>query len=314
MPRLEEILDRFDNIKTQNGGYSARCPCHEDRVNSLSLGESDDGKILIKCHAGCSFNAIVEKMGFSTHDLFPSTDKPQPVAYYDYTDEESKLLYQVVRMSNKDFPQRKPAPGGWEWKLGDTRRVLYRLPKVREQIASGGWVLVAEGEKDVHTLEDMGFIATTNPGGASGWRKSYSESLKGGNIAIIPDNDEPGVAHSRKVKAQLEGIANRVRVVRLPELGNKQDVTDWVRKGGTADELRELIGGGSPPPEGVEPLSTALKRIKHHTHEPLEEGISYPWDKITRWTRGLRPSWLTYLRSEERRVGKECRSRWSPYH
>src|SRR3712207_9583019 len=26
-----------------------------------------------------------------------------------------------------------------------------------------------------------------------------------------------------------------------------------------------------------------------------------------RWTRGI-------LRSEERRVGKECRSRWSPYH
>ena len=25
-------------------------------------------------------------------------------------------------------------------------------------------------------------------------------------------------------------------------------------------------------------------------------------------------SGLTALRSEERRVGKECRSRWSPYH
>ena len=24
--------------------------------------------------------------------------------------------------------------------------------------------------------------------------------------------------------------------------------------------------------------------------------------------------YLDYLRSEERRVGKECRSRWSPYH
>ena len=23
---------------------------------------------------------------------------------------------------------------------------------------------------------------------------------------------------------------------------------------------------------------------------------------------------MTFLRSEERRVGKECRSRWSPYH
>ena len=26
------------------------------------------------------------------------------------------------------------------------------------------------------------------------------------------------------------------------------------------------------------------------------------------------PSWADLTRSEERRVGKECRSRWSPYH
>ena len=26
------------------------------------------------------------------------------------------------------------------------------------------------------------------------------------------------------------------------------------------------------------------------------------------------PNWETTNRSEERRVGKECRSRWSPYH
>ena len=28
----------------------------------------------------------------------------------------------------------------------------------------------------------------------------------------------------------------------------------------------------------------------------------------------LRQAFSDYLRSEERRVGKECRSRWSPYH
>ena len=28
----------------------------------------------------------------------------------------------------------------------------------------------------------------------------------------------------------------------------------------------------------------------------------------------LRDPEMTWLRSEERRVGKECRSRWSPYH
>src|SRR5256885_1582946 len=28
----------------------------------------------------------------------------------------------------------------------------------------------------------------------------------------------------------------------------------------------------------------------------------------------LEPKFLRWMRSEERRVGKECRSRWSPYH
>ena len=28
----------------------------------------------------------------------------------------------------------------------------------------------------------------------------------------------------------------------------------------------------------------------------------------------IKPSCLPEVRSEERRVGKECRSRWSPYH
>ena len=31
-------------------------------------------------------------------------------------------------------------------------------------------------------------------------------------------------------------------------------------------------------------------------------------------TEGLDKNALAELRSEERRVGKECRSRWSPYH
>ena len=35
--------------------------------------------------------------------------------------------------------------------------------------------------------------------------------------------------------------------------------------------------------------------------------------KLCQDRRGLQID-LTYARSEERRVGKECRSRWSPYH
>ena len=50
-------------------------------------------------------------------------------------------------------PSRK---SGWRWQLGDTRRVLYRLPKVIEAIADGEVIYIAEGEKDVHALEAAG--------------------------------------------------------------------------------------------------------------------------------------------------------------
>ena len=36
--------------------------------------------------------------------------------------------------------------------------------------------------------------------------------------------------------------------------------------------------------------------------------------KVQKRARELNISWPLDERSEERRVGKECRSRWSPYH
>ena len=37
-------------------------------------------------------------------------------------------------------------------------------------------------------------------------------------------------------------------------------------------------------------------------------------DVLKRCEGSLRPVDVKLCRSEERRVGKECRSRWSPYH
>src|SRR2546427_11204489 len=40
----------------------------------------------------------------------------------------------------------------------------------------------------------------------------------------------------------------------------------------------------------------------------------YPYTASSTTLRTLLPDWALEDRSEERRVGKECRSRWSPYH
>ena len=68
----------------------------------------------------------------------------------------------------KGFRQRRPdGRGGWDYKLGYTRRVLYRLPQVIAAVKAGQLITVVEGERDVHTLEAKGQSRDhVGPGGA----------------------------------------------------------------------------------------------------------------------------------------------------
>lgn len=49
-----------------SGNGIARCPAHEDRNPSLSLTDGDNGRLLVKCHAGCGYRdvtAALRQMG-----------------------------------------------------------------------------------------------------------------------------------------------------------------------------------------------------------------------------------------------------------
>lgn len=100
---------------------------------------------------------------------------------------------------------------------------------------------IVEGEKDADVLAERGFVATTCRGGAGKWRDAYSESLKGARVVIIPDNDDPGRQHARQVAQALQGIAAEVRILELPGLPEKGDVSDWFEAGATDEKLRELV-------------------------------------------------------------------------
>jgi hypothetical protein len=65
------LLSRLPDARQgPSGEYSAKCPAHDDQHSSLSFSEGDDGKALLKCHAGCSFSEIVAAMGLKESDLF----------------------------------------------------------------------------------------------------------------------------------------------------------------------------------------------------------------------------------------------------
>lgn len=248
-PLREIVLPHFQSVRRSGAGWMVNCPAHDDGKASLAIGPGRDQPVVFHCHAGCDPETILEKLGLTWEDLSKPREERRTrddewtpagpaVAVYDYRDENGELLFQVCRTASKEFRQRVPDSSGkrgWSWRLGDVRRVLYRLPKVIEAVAAGREVYLCEGEKDVHTLERQGLVATCNPGGAGKWRDEYNEVFRGAAVVtIVADRDEPGRAHARRVRNALVGVAEAVYVV---EAKSGKDATDHVAAGHSLAEL-----------------------------------------------------------------------------
>lgn len=228
--------DRFRFIDEAAGA----CFCNQ----CFNKGNGD-GLAAIQWACCCDFPTAVKLVSeYLGIDKVPgSGDKPsvQIVATYDYRDEKSELLYQVVRFEPKDFRQRRPkVGGGWDWSVKGVRSVLYRLPELAKA-EPGQPVFVVEGEKDADRLTLLGLLSTTNAGGAGKWKAEYTQLLHGRTVIILPDNDEPGEQHAIKVAAELRGVAASVKILRLPGLPEKGDVSTWLDLGGTEAELWKLV-------------------------------------------------------------------------
>ncbi len=248
---VDQILDKLERVKGNSPRRMALCPAHADLNPSLSVCETDD-RVLLHCHAGCSIDKVLEALGLAERDLFftprKNTSTKTIETVYPYTDEHGAPLYEGVRFRPKGFAQRKAnGAGGYVWKLGQTRRVPYRLPGLVAGIAAGQTVLIVEGEKDVDRLVGQGFVATCNSGGAGKWRAEWSPWFAGASVVILPDNDTPGTEHAAQVMTMLGAVAD-VRVVTLPDLPVSGDVSDWLDAGGTRDVLDQLIANAATPP------------------------------------------------------------------
>jgi len=245
MSALETILNKLEHRK-QGKEYLCHCPSHEDKKSSLSITEQD-GKVLLHCHAGCEPDNILGAIGLTWKDLYSDNgykSKEQPLTTYDYLDVTGEFVYQVVRYPNKKFVHRRPdGLDGWIYKeaMKGVKRVLYNLPIVIATINAGQPVYIVEGEKDVNKLNELGLTATCNSGGAGKWQDGFADYFKGAKVAIFPDNDQPGKQHALRVVKSLYGKAEAIKIINLPELGSKEDVSDWLDAGNTKDDLIKLV-------------------------------------------------------------------------
>jgi 5S rRNA maturation endonuclease (ribonuclease M5) len=250
---VELVLTRLEALgcdpRQSGDGWKFKCPAHDDHNPSGWLGLGHDGLPDLRCFAGCETSAIVAALELpppallSRSGAIDCNGRRSIVATYDYTDERDELLFQVVRYEPKGFAQRRPdGAGGWTWKLGDARRVLYRLPGVIAAVEHGETVHLVEGERDVQALEAIGLVASCNPAGAGKWRPEYAQSLRGGRVVVIADRDDVGRRHAQRVHSDLQGIAASVD---LREPARGKDVAELIELGGSIpDDLRELAAGG----------------------------------------------------------------------
>jgi hypothetical protein len=77
MTSVERLVDLL-HAKRNGNGWQAKCPAHEDHQPSLSIHEGADGRVLLKCFAGCATVNIVAAVGLTMRDLFPARSRTQP--------------------------------------------------------------------------------------------------------------------------------------------------------------------------------------------------------------------------------------------
>jgi hypothetical protein len=256
-------------IAATSGNVSVRCLFHADSVASLSVNLA---KGVWRCHAGCGGGGILEfEKKFSKCDVSTawaniaevcgakqqSFFHRQPEAIYPYTDEDGVLLGEKLRFRTPDGKtfrwRQKTADGSWKWNRDGVRKVLYRLPEV----IRASDVIICEGEKDAdrvgalklsgHPSAPSSRVAvTTSPDGASSgkqsskWSPEFSPFFTGKHVVIFPDNDPAGKHHALETATSVFAFARDVKIVELPFLEEKGDVSNYLETHSAEDLLQEI--------------------------------------------------------------------------
>lgn len=216
---------------------------------------------------------------------------------YIYRDAEGKPVYKIVRSDllggDKTFDQWRHDGKTYRKGIAGVPRVPYHLPEVLNIKERGGVVFKVEGEKCADRLNKafegtgLAAVATCNNGGAANWTDEQSAYLAEVRVCILPDNDASGERDVLAVAKRLKGIASSIKVVRLPGLGHKEDIYDWLEAKHTLDELRALYRAA---PEYEHPPDAPLKPIPARLQAPTGERPAWIAKRLDKCAKDLAES------------------------
>jgi Protein of unknown function (DUF3631) len=215
-------------------------PGHSTKDRSLSVrlsSETEDGFMV---HSFASDDPIAckdhvrAKLGLRPFSpKAAKRDWGEEVAHYIYKLADGAPYLRVCKFVNangkKNFPQSHWSGGQWVNGRPKGEKIPYRLPELIAGPPTAP-VYIVEGEKDADSLAKLSFVATTNSEGAGKWSSDLNPHFRGRHVVILPDNDAPGRAHAEAVAHTLKAFAASIRIVELPDLPPKGDVSDWLQR------------------------------------------------------------------------------------
>jgi hypothetical protein len=275
MMPVDLVLDRLEGVKQRDESYQAQCPAHDDNEPSLSVAEGEDGRVLLKCFAGCKPEEVVEALDLEMKDLFErrnghggegsctssrTTSIDQPATLENYAAYVGLPVASLKELGLKEYRHlgdpavsmpyldengevlltrsRVSLTGQPKVKTrkGDTHR-LYGLWKL-EEAREAGYAWLVEGESDSQTLWYHREPAVGIPG-ANGWRPEWTADLEGIDRLYFVVEDEAGETCWKKLAATPE---IRDRLYRV-DLEGAKDVSELHKRDldRFGDRLREAL-------------------------------------------------------------------------
>jgi hypothetical protein len=248
---IEKMLAHLDRVKVVGHGWSARCPGHADLQNSLSVNEGQDGRVLLKCFAGCDINQILREAGLTMSDLFSDKRKRDEypslqhdnratvdgctLAQYSAAKQLPIEFLRTLGLSDCQYQGRPAVRLSYRNEQGAEIAVRYRIALAKseqgdqrfrwkqgtrpclyglwrvEQMRAAGSVVLVEGESDVQTLWLHGIRALGIPGAAL-WKEEWAKYFEGfETIFVVVEPDAGGKTIRKWLKRSA--LRDRVRLM-----------------------------------------------------------------------------------------------------
>ena len=176
----------------------------------------------------------------------------EPVKVYEFGPDDRGRIELEARFefdeAGKHLKETRPVSkhgDKWRVKALESPRPLYRLSRLKQELtdAPDALVVVCEGPKATDAAMELGYTATTSPGGSSNARNADWSPLAGRNVVILPDADKPGEKYARQVAGVLSELSTpaSVKIVDLPGQQPTDDLVEWLNAGGDREQLDRLI-------------------------------------------------------------------------